>query len=229
MNASSRKTSDKKAVFILEDSPDILESWRNSLKLALKDVGGISVRGSQTIDEAWAAIHDIERDGYALSVVIVDIVKGKGAGEDREWGIHFLEDVKNKYPGVFRIAFSGQLERPEIQALLDKGLIHDFEDKGLRMDWKGVERVAAKVKCMLQGINVGNVQSPSAEHEFRLFLDRWIDSLPEKENTEMRSLDGRIFKVGELRENPQLREDFRRAFEAIRLDEMTGITEKEAD
>jgi hypothetical protein len=53
--------------------------------------------------------------------------------------------------------------------------------------------------------------------------------LPEKENTEMRSLDGRIFKVGELRENPQLREDFRRAFEAIRLDEMTGITEKEAD
>lgn len=88
------------------------------------------------------------------------------------------------------------------------------------------EKVIKKVKDMVQGANVGNIQSPTAEEEFRIFIKNWMESLPNKGKTEFEGLDGQIYTIDQILESTKLRENFRKAFDTARLDRLADSAKK---
>ena len=70
--------------------------------------------------------------------------------------------------------FSGESTRTDIQRVLDQGLIHDFEAKDAAVEEELSERISSKIIKIVQGKNVGNIRSPSAEEQFRVFMENWM-------------------------------------------------------
>ncbi len=205
----------KKAVFILEDEPRVLDAWLDALSDALGDLGDVYVFGAGSTGDANSAIARAKAEGYGLAVVLVDQVHMSADGErDADWGIEFLKKCQRESPGTYRIMFSGESQRGDIQRVLDEGLIHHFEAKGVNNREDVDHGLIVKIRQMVEGTNVGNVQSPTAKEEFKRLWQEWIKTLPDQGKTEIPSLGtGKIVTVEDVLDDPQLFADF---FEAYR-------------
>ncbi|MCF7974177.1 MAG: hypothetical protein K9N55_10205 [Phycisphaerae bacterium] len=224
MNKENHGGSEKWLVLILEDEETVRDACEKTIRKGLEGAGNISVRPAQSKKDARREIDLAAKEGYKLRVVVCDQVN-KGDGEknaDRKWGIGFLEEIKDKYRSAFRIMFSGQSEREDIQEMLESGLLHDFTAKRTWKDEKdkirNIQLLSKKIREMICGRNVGNVKSPCADEEFRAFIKRWMESSPDGENTKVSTLEGDEIALKDVLTDATLTAYFQEILDAARFD-----------
>lgn len=226
-------------VLILEDQQRVADALEDAIREERSD---IYVCSASTIDDAWAELDQSEKEfNCEVAGAIVDQVKGTPRdpkGVDRDWGLRFLRGFRKAYPDAFRVLFSGQSKRDDIQTALDEQLIHHFESKTRHT--KATEDLSDEVNeafrdalistviNMLHGRPAGNVRSPDVDLSFRRVVRAWAGSLPDGEDTRIMDLgSGQDLTVRDFIDDPELLELLREAHATSTLDDFVQIPDDE--
>jgi CheY-like chemotaxis protein len=202
----------RQAILVLEDVDFVREAWVNSLQSMMPDVYVCDARSK---DEALDVLRGLEKDRPVLILTLVDqVLEG-----DRQGGIAFLRQIKERYPDVRRVMVSGQSTRDEIQTFLDEGLIHHFQSKSSFIEDQNLPEIFLReIADMVKDGKPGNVHNPDLDKAFNAILRKFIDDLPEGPRTKIQHLSGETIEAGEILNDPQLVEQLRIGFLTSRLD-----------
>jgi len=199
------------AAIIFEDAARMRDTWRNVIAGLAPEV---YVLVAQDLAEGMAALDRAEKLGYRIVLALVDQVMG----EEKRAGTEFLRELKRRAPMATRMMISGKATRDDIQTLLEEGLVHDFETKVSFDRGQPPERIKEKIRAAIVGRPIGNVRASGEEERFRQLMQKWIESLPDGEDTRLENLYGTCVRAGDIFEMPQLLQRLRQAYMTSTLD-----------